>query len=204
MTQFYTMFATPPLMVRRYNGKDFNDIVEYSENCEYIKDESGKYPNPSASSYILKQKVFENFFSFVNDSIDQYVKEVFESDQKLKVTQSWLNNLNPDGQHLFHYHPNSVLSGVFYIKSENNSSPITFINGTKPQYQLSMTGKGNQYNHSSYDFPCVEKILILFPSYINHCVSRNVTSSNRISLSFNTFPDGDLGLERSMTYVSVK
>jgi len=203
MTQFYDMFSTPPLMVKRYSNIDFNSLVKFARESEYDERNTLSYPDPSKSYEILHTDLFKNLYKFVNESIEEYITEVFLSKQKLRITQSWLNKMEPDKEHMFHYHPNSVISGVFYLQSDN-SSPLVLINDKQEHYQLAAEeGKGNKYTHSSYEFPSVERMLVLFPSYIRHCVPRNLSTSDRISLSFNTFPIGDLGIKNNLTYVSV-
>jgi uncharacterized protein (TIGR02466 family) len=202
MTKFYEMFSPPPLMVRKYNKSDFDSLSSFASESQYENRNVLAYPDPSESYSILHEDIFKNLFAFVNQSIEEYIREVYQSTQKLRVTQSWLNKMQPDKEHMFHYHPNSVLSGVFYLKSDG-TAPLILINERKDQYQLSLDGPGNKYTHSSYEFPSTEKTLLLFPSYIRHCVARNTSNQDRISLSFNTFPIGDFGTKSSFTYAHV-
>jgi uncharacterized protein (TIGR02466 family) len=196
------MFSSPPLMVKRYNNTDFNSLVNFARESEYLENNVMTYPDSSKPYSVLHENAFENLFKFVNKSIEEYVTVVYKSTQKLRVTQSWLNRMQPDKEHVFHYHPNSVLSGVFYLQSDE-SSPLTLINDIKDQYQLSVDGSENKYTRSSYMSPSSEKTLLVFPSYIRHCVTRNNSNQDRISLSFNTFPVGDFGCKEGLTHVYV-
>ncbi|MAH09409.1 MAG: hypothetical protein CL961_07050 [Euryarchaeota archaeon] len=202
MTQFYEMFSPPPLMVRRYSNKDFDSLSTFASESEYEDRNTLAYPDPSKSYSVLHEDIFKNLLAFVNKSIEEYVREIYQSTQKLRVTQSWLNKMQPDREHIFHYHPNSVLSGVFYLKSDG-TAPLILVNERKDQYQLSLDGPGNKFTNSCYEYPSTERMLVLFPSYIRHCVARNTSSQDRISLSFNTFPIGDLGKKNSFTYAHV-
>ena len=196
------MFSPPPLMVRRYNRSDFDSLVTYASETRYDIRDTITYPDPSESYTILHEDIFKNLLAFVNDSVEEYIREIYQSTQKLRVTQSWLNRMQTDREHLFHYHPNSVLSGVFYLKSDG-TSPLILINERKDQFQLALDGPGNKYTHSSYEFGSTERMLLLFPSYVRHCVTRNTSKQDRISLSFNTFPIGDFGTKDSLTYAHV-
>ena len=202
MTQFYDMFSPAPILAKRYNNIDFSSLVNFARETEYKKSDTLTYPSPTKIRNVLHENVFENLLKFVNECIEEYVTQVYQSTQKVRVTQSWLNKMQPDKEHVFHYHPNSILSGVFFLQSDG-SSPLDFVNDRRDQYQLSLDGPGNKYTYSSFSFPSSEKTLVLFPSYIRHCVTRNTSDQDRISLSFNTFPVGDLGVENSFTHVYV-
>ena len=43
------------------------------------------------------------------------------------ITQSWINITKPDEFHHEHFHTNSIISGVFYISTEEDDA-ITFSN----------------------------------------------------------------------------
>jgi len=99
--------------------------------------------------------------------------------------------------HHQHKHPNSFISGIFYVKSNANKDKIYFY---KNQYQqLSITTKNyNLYNSESWWLEVETGDLILFPSSLEHKVA-TVETDLRVSLSFNTFLKGTLGSNRELT-----
>jgi len=197
---YQVMFSTPPLMLMKYDGGDFNDLVEYVKNLSYSNGTNGVQSNvPSNNRYILGDKIFVNLKTFIKDCIEDYARDILLSDQELKITQSWINKTQTGAIHTLHYHPNSVLSGVFYFN--NHSSPIEFISDRKDQFSI---GKyNNEFTNNSYTVPAQESVLIIFPSYIFHRVNVNDNVETRYSMSFNTFPAYGMGFEDSMSYVKV-
>ncbi len=59
--------------------------------------------------------------------------------------------------------------------------------------------KYNFYNSSSWWFPVEIGQLIMFPSSTTHQVDNKKGSNTRISLAFNTFYKGSLGVNRELT-----
>ena len=103
----------------------------------------------------------------------------------------------PGGSHHRHRHTNSIISGVFYIATVENDKiyfhdPNILI---KDRLEFKIR-KYNQYNSKSWFFEIDALDLILFPSWLEHNVMHNVNqTTDRISLSFNTFAKGDFGEE---------
>lgn len=106
----------------------------------------------------------------------------------LYITQSWIN-VNPPGTfHDYHYHKNSILSGVLYLSAPKDGGNIIF---HKAQRDILPKIKFQEDNYftweTTYIIPKINQLLI-FPSYLYHSVSKNLnTEEDRISLAFNTF-----------------
>jgi uncharacterized protein (TIGR02466 family) len=100
-------------------------------------------------------------------------------------------NFNPKGTgHHLHYHPNSIISAVFFIKIPPKCPPITFHNNSGnslfPQFEFNVK-QWNEYNSNSWWVPALEGSLLLFPSVLRHSVAPNPSKSPRVSMSFNVF-----------------
>lgn len=135
-----------------------------------------------------------NSYFILIDSINSVLTNVHASmglktSYKSLVKESWLNINPPMSYNTKHLHPRSLFSGVYYISvPEGNCGQITFereplMLSYLPNYVVEtwndMTSGTASYN------PVAGK-LIIFPSWLTHWVEPNLTSSNRISLSFNT------------------
>jgi hypothetical protein len=73
-----------------------------------------------------------------------------------------------------HTHSNSVLSGVYYPKVNDLSSPITFVDAR------SAFTHSNKHHHSP-----VEGSFVVFPSWLQHYVGPTDSEEERISFSCN-------------------
>ncbi len=199
---YQLLFATPPLHTSLYTGDE--NFSEYVNSIEY-----GINPNnlskqidnrQSVDTHVLDQLLFQDLRKYIQKVVDAYVVEVFTSDQKLRITQSWVNKNEKNTIHPMHYHSNSILSGVFFFDSHDCN--LKFFSDLKEQITLS-NKQPTPYNSSVFDLPIKKNMLALFPSSVNHAVSLNMTDKVRYSLSFNTFPIGDLGSVNQLTHVSL-
>ncbi len=104
------------------------------------------------------------------------------------ITQCWIN-VNPQGGfNVAHCHPNSFLSGVYYVSVPERSGNIIFYD---PRVQLDAM-RPPVKEVSAYTAPEViykpkPGLLLLFPSWLLHRVEPNNTDSERVTIAFNTW-----------------
>lgn len=154
----------------------------------------------SADRKILHNSKVKNIASFVQTSVDQYFDEVFrpKMDVKPYITQSWMNYTEPGQFHHKHAHPNSFISGVFYVNADPKEDKIYFF---REEYQrLKVEARDfNSWNSESWWFGIERGLLVVFPSNLTHMVETVSAKETRISLAFNTFLKGYLGNDETLT-----
>jgi uncharacterized protein (TIGR02466 family) len=153
----------------------------------------------SANNFVLRDPALTSLRSFIEDSVSEYFKQTAnpKHNVNLRVTQSWCNYSEPGQYHHKHAHPNSYISGVFYLQT-NPSDRIYFYRSGWQQIKLP-PAEWNAYNSESWWFEATTGKLILFPSSLEHMVPTVEGDVVRISLSFNTFPIGMVGEEMDLT-----
>lgn len=158
----------------------------------------------SNDRYVLGHDTLANLMTFVQASVDEYVKAIYAPKEtvSLRITQSWLNYTKPGEFHHKHAHPNSFVSGVLYLKAAKERDKIYFYRDGYQQIKLT-TDNWNLYNSESWWFEVATGELILFPSSLTHMVE-TVQGDDRISLAFNTFPVGLAGSEESLTALHLR
>ena len=137
------------------------------------------------------------------ESLNKYTKNISQSDQRLVITQCWANKNPPGSKHHEHVHPNSILSGVFYLKQDKTLPPIQFNKSIQGAMKLDPK-KYNVLNSEMFLLPCVAGELLLFPSSLKHSVPTNMGKESRISLSFNTFSIDTLGNKDILTHLDIR
>lgn len=153
----------------------------------------------STDNFVLRSPVLTSLRSFIEDSVAEYFKATTnpKHDVTLRVTQSWVNYSEPGQYHHKHAHPNSFISGVFYIQTNPNDKIYFYRSGWQ---QIKFPpAEWNTYNSESWWYEAVAGKLILFPSSLEHMVPTVEGDVVRISLSFNTFPVGMVGEEVDLT-----
>lgn len=155
----------------------------------------------SKNTYILEEKPFKNLKKQIDSFIQQYVDEILKPSSNLNfyITQSWLNYTNEKQTHNPHFHPNSIISGVYYICADPKLDFIRFKKNTFEQIKV-YPKQFNKYNADTWWIPAATNKLILFPSCLMHEVGNvEETYGKRISLAFNVFAKGDFGSRETLT-----
>ena len=100
----------------------------------------------------------------------------------------WANVNPPGGMNRAHIHPNSLWSGVYYVKAPENcgilriDDPRTSAAMSRPNMK---EGDVPARVHREACYKPIAGRLIMFPSWITHCVDPNESDDLRISVSFN-------------------
>jgi hypothetical protein len=100
----------------------------------------------------------------------------------------WANINPPGGYNRTHIHPNSLWSGVYYVKTPKNcghlklEDPRSVALMTRPRQ---VPGEQPQRLWREVHYEPVCRKIIMFPAWLNHCVDPNQSNEIRISVSFN-------------------
>ena len=100
----------------------------------------------------------------------------------------WANINPPGGMNRAHQHPNSLWSGVYYIKAPKNcgylkiDDPRSVACMSRPRQK---EGKVPERLLRETHYEPIAGRCIMFPSWLMHCVDPNNSNDIRISVSFN-------------------
>ena len=200
------LFPTPVLICPY--PVDYTRELEWIHNQECRKENSGgdgggqkiHYNRQSEDTFVLDRPELSNIRAFIEAKLHEFVTKIYASTDKLVITQSWLNKSKKGESHHEHVHPNSMVSGVWYPQIHEQMPPIQFRSRTQRDVSL-QTEQYNTFNSATFMLPMKRGELILFPSNLTHSVPTNVGEEERISLSFNTWPKGNMGDIKSLTYL---
>ena len=115
-----------------------------------------------------------------------YEQEYYESEPVLG--NMWANINPPGGMNRAHQHPNSLWSGVYYIKAPKNSGHLKIDDPRSSAAMCRPRQKDGEkpprlFRETHYE-PIAGRC-IMFPSWLMHCVDPNESNDIRISVSFN-------------------
>ncbi len=154
----------------------------------------------SNNNYILNEKPFSNIKKELDLRVKDYFDKVISSANNITpyITQSWLNYTETNQYHHKHAHPNSLVSGVFYINCHEEYDKIKFFND---RYQIIKpeVKDYNIWNSETWWFSVKTGDVILFPSSLTHMVETKEGTNTRISLAFNVFIKGKIGNNKNLT-----
>jgi uncharacterized protein (TIGR02466 family) len=193
------IFPTPIYMSkldRELNKKELT-FVEKSK-LDYYKNDGNITSN---DNYILNQKVFSSLKEDLYLRVDDYFKKILSTTNAVTpyITQSWLNYTETNQYHHKHEHPNSLVSGVFYVNCHEEFDKIKFFKKDAYQAIKPETKDWNLYNSETWWFTVKTGDIILFPSSLTHMVETKEGDNTRISLAFNVFIKGTIGNNKNLT-----
>jgi uncharacterized protein (TIGR02466 family) len=190
------LFPTPIAGVEL--GRDLSEVER--EHLLNLETRINQGNATSVDSYILNKPELHSLVEFLDGALQEYFNAVYspKDNANLCITQSWVNYTKPGQFHHKHAHPNSLISGVFYIQAAKETDKLHFFKDGFQQLKI-IQKDFNLYNSDSWWLPAATGTLYLFPSSLTHMVEPVKGEDTRISLSFNTFPKGIIGEESGLT-----
>jgi len=193
-----------PVMIPEETFNMNNETKEYIKNLEKepnTPDDNSNYI--STNKYVLNEPELETLSEWLMKFINIYYKDIMKfKDSELYFTQSWVNYTKITQKHHVHNHPNSIVSGVFYL--DDDDAKINFYRSDE-QFCLSLNiSEFNVFNSAKYAYNTKKNGVIIFPSKIRHDVDIQKSDKTRISLAFNTWATGKFGEMYSANLLELK
>ena len=192
------IFPTPIYISKLNRELTPLELKFVDKNKKYFHKNDGNIT--SNNNYILNEKPFANIKKELYLRVQDYFDKIISPANNITpyITQSWLNYTETNQYHHKHAHPNSLVSGVFYINCDDKFDKIKFFNDKyktiKPEIK-----EWNIWNSESWWFPVKTGDIILFPSSLTHMVETKQGDNTRISLAFNVFIKGTIGNNKNLT-----
>jgi uncharacterized protein (TIGR02466 family) len=163
------------LAVRQWETTD-----SYKKYMQYRKDEN---LNTTYHTYhdILSEIKLIDLRNEINNAIREFAAAHGTKIENASI-HSWINYFEPGNYEERHDHYGNIISGVYYVQAMPNTGNFEYYEPAKQKCMWNALYT-NIRNVSEVQ-PKTGK-MILFPSYLEHCVKRNVSSSTRISIAFN-------------------
>ncbi|GAB4124885.1 MAG: hypothetical protein Kow00104_09470 [Rhodothalassiaceae bacterium] len=182
----------PAGAVVRYRNPDHRDIriddLQFNPNYGSLTESTGQDRN------ILKEDRFRALSKFLEQCVKHYIDEVMCYDyDRFAIIHAWVNRAPEGGYQRMHYHGNSVVSGVYYLKADPKlSAPLMF---EKPEmnsapYIAIASKKQTIFTANRIAYPSETGTCYLFPSQIRHGYETPSQGGERISLAFNAMLSG--------------
>ncbi len=188
----HLFFSTPVWIDQINNFETINNELK-----DYINQEKEKNPDGVKKSNVkgwhsegfdLKNEKLKRFINEISNNIGAAVKDMgwdLES-QLVRITNMWAIINKEKAFNEKHHHGNSALSAAYYVKAEDNAGDIIFFDPRQANVFHHPTSKeANSLNCQVQSVTPKAGTLVLFPSYLEHKVEENLSSEERIVVSFN-------------------
>ena len=125
------------------------------------------------------------------DQLIEMQKEIFKEEQLNKepfLGNMWANINPPGAYNRPHLHPNTLFSGVYYIKAPEKSGALKIVDprpGAQTIMPVRKPGTLPPQLWRDVNYRPVAGRIIMFPGWLWHEVETNMSKEVRISVSFN-------------------
>lgn len=190
------IFPTPVFVskTRLPNHKELSIIEEQQKTAK--QNHSNRI---GLDRFVLDKEEMSDLKDVILNEVDKFKVALYgEIDLQPEIQNSWLNFLNQGEHHHRHNHPNSMISGVYYVSASDNDG-ISFLKGDYQPWSFPVE-QSNVYNSNQFDVGVNSGIVVLFPSSLMHYVNLKTVEEERISLAFNVLLRGELGNSEHATF----
>ena len=197
-TWFPTRIYSSPLQasgLTRFN-------TELAHECRQLRDydDEGRawskknYPG-GYTSYASMNRLhqFSSTFEGLEKKIQRHVRAFAKAldmdlrQRDIHMTDCWVNIMPETASHSMHLHPNSFISGTYYVVTPEGCPGLKF---EDPRLSSLMAAPpklpdADASNRLHTTYPAEAGNVLLFESWLRHEVAQNRTPEERISISFN-------------------
>lgn len=137
----------------------------------------------------------ENLLTWFDKCVEELRSKIYINIEKLVITSCWANKTTKTQQHHTHTHPNSLISGVFYLTDHKSGNTNFIIDDFWYKFDTNWLLYTHKKNSLTHKIKPKSGQLLLFPSHLTHNtdVLDFKETEERYSISFNTFISGKLG-----------
>ena len=178
-----------------FEDNELNSLIKHIEDNS-LSEHNGQIIKRTGSQTQNELHKVDTFTNLTKTIID-VTKSILDEQGyigEVEITNMWGNILRPQSQraHAPHTHSNNFLSGVFYLKTSNDTSPIQFFD-QRPQSDVLKPRKKeyNRLNSNIAQFESETGWGVVFPSWLQHWVPE--TKDERISIAWNIIVRGEYG-----------
>jgi uncharacterized protein (TIGR02466 family) len=141
------------------------------------------YKNTYNNYNIPRTLVYKELESFIFDVSNTFSNNVLHSKRRFKDIQLFFSEMNYGDRHIPHAHPESILSGVFYLNDPENSASLR-IHDPRPYINFISYESNHPSMESFYDIRPQTGLFLIWQSWVPHEVLKNL-SEGRTTAVFN-------------------
>ncbi len=129
---------------------------------------------------------FQPFQALVTSAIAECAQAMGYEQVPIRPANCWAN-VNPQyASNKIHDHANCLFSGVYYLQTPENCGNLMFYDPREARtFYKPSVNNFTAYTADAVAHQAQAGLLLIFPSWLKHGVEPNLSTTDRISLSFN-------------------
>lgn len=180
-------------------GEPSQEEVDFVKTVSYerMNVKNGWY---SDDKYILEKPELSLLKNRIMKSLEFFVRDILHVRQGIDfyMTNSWSVRHDKGDWGQSHVHTNCLLSGVYYVQTDDKSGMIRFRKDTNWTNLFPIStdleyDDFNTFNSRAWSFQPKVGQVFFFPSHLLHSIDDNESDNERFSIAFNFFARGKLG-----------
>ena len=179
-----------PKVIGIFTNPNISYHKKIVEKCYSIKKKilsggenwSSKVYNTSGKVNLYTNKDFKPLLKWIDEQLIEYTNNLninFKPNNK----NAWFQIYGVNDYQDYHSHPTSRLSAIYFLKGNNNSSPVIFTDFNFSTNYFNIITP-TEDNSRDWSIPFQEGVLLIFRSEVPHCVPKN-KNNERISIAIN-------------------
>jgi uncharacterized protein (TIGR02466 family) len=189
------LFPVPVLFTKVPNGRALNERLAREIGEIRAVTPNGKpdswacdvYTTMTNNNALHQRPAFKEFTEITLQCLTTFGEMMGYSikGNEIKITQCWLNIYDSGMSQEIHHHPNSIMTGVYYVAAPKNCSKIMFHSPYADTMIRPPILEDDPLNSMTSAYEPDPGDLIIFDSALRHSVPTNENLGERISISFN-------------------
>ena len=189
-----------PTLIHESHGMFKDEYIEkLITTCKSLEFTSGDYNvKQSIDSYLHKDDRFIKICMYVKALLRSIkIAEVYDTTD-FEISQMWVNVCEKGIAHHQHWHANSFFSGIIYL---TGGAPTVFYDPVIGR-QMSSLNVWAETTQPAISLESKPGLIRIFPSYLQHKTLPNDGDEDRISISFNAIPVGEVNTRNPYSRLS--
>lgn len=201
----FARIAVLPEFIYAFNCNEelTSNTLDLLKKEPYSDTSGGQYKTVNVN--LNKDLKYAKLYEWFDECILKVYNTYLFHCEKVSITQSWGCRYSKGARQNFHNHPNSLMSGVFFLT--DSGTPTVFTKDTmwKDTRCIRVSTPETDSKYKVYHVhPPRSGQLILFPSGMDHLVPEHEDLEERYTMSLNTYPSGKCGKEGDLTAVNIQ
>jgi len=179
----------PKVYAHHKETKDIQKISVDVHKKNYTSDTNGY--TSFYTGTLLEREEFKSLQNYLNCAIKLSLSQKEETDKfDLKWMDFWYTIYDKGKNVEEHFHPNSIISGVYYLKCPKDCGDIIFLDNTYnyKNYCVNISQLKTFTYPREHRVTPEEGMILLFPSWLSHKTDFNKSDEDRIMFAFNLVP----------------
>jgi uncharacterized protein (TIGR02466 family) len=194
-----------PIYVNNIKIKEKEKDFLINTNYERLKINNGCI---SVDKYILNDKKISNLKKNILNVLNNYLYDELKIKKiiKFQLLNSWCMKHKKNDYSHEHNHPNSFISGILYLKTNEKSGSLIFKKNHNNLFSKTINIEFDEFNIVNSDYWSIipkEGDIVLFPSHLHHYVTENNNDEDRYCCAFNFYPRGIFGSNENFDYLKI-